>query len=205
MPNADFALARLDSGGTPTTLTLAPAADTYIRSGNPNQNQGTEPILRVRPDGDNRALIRFAQADLAAAVASGTLTEARLELTIATNFDNWGPSGRTLDLHRLTQTWTEPGATWNCGDDLRPGSTAWAMDGPGARPWVPATTAVVLMSNGMRDVVTLDVTADVAAWLGGTGENFGWLLKRTDEGPSGAVDFASRESGAGVRLVVTVQ
>jgi hypothetical protein len=49
------------------------------------------------------------------------------------------------------------------------------------------------------------VTADVAAYLGGVVANFGWVLKRTDEGPRGAVDFGSRESGAAPRLVLTLR
>jgi len=63
----------------------------------------------------------------------------------------------------------------------------------------------VLMTNGARGVVALDVTADVTAYLGGSAADFGWLLKRTDEGPSGAVDFGSRESATAPRLVLTVQ
>jgi len=211
-PNGAFALRQLGSGGPPSIGILDPAGDTYIRSGNPNQNQGTESILRVRPDGDNRTLIRFDQAAVAAVVGTRTVTSAQLELTIAENFDNWGPSGRTLDLHRLTQSWTETGATWSCGDDLEPGdpnpdcpATAWAMDGSGTRPWAASPTATVLMTNGARGVVALDVTADVTAYLGGSAADFGWLLKRTDEGPSGAVDFGSRESATAPRLVLTVQ
>jgi hypothetical protein len=195
----------------PAPTTLMVAADTYLRAGNPNQNQGSELVLRVRPDGNNRSLFRFDQAALTAAVGSGTVTAARLELTIVENFDNWGPSGRPVDLHRLTQAWTELGATWNCGADLEPGdptpdcpTTAWAMSGPGARPWVATPTATVTLTNGMRGVVAFDVTADVQAFLSGAA-NVGWLVKRTDEGPSGAVDFGARESGTPPRLVLQVQ
>jgi hypothetical protein len=207
--NAEFVLSLIAPESQPTTLGVT--ADTYLRAGNPNQNQGSAMVLRVRPDGDNRSLLRFDQAALAAAVGSGTVTAARLELTIVENFDNWGPSGRPVDLHRLTQAWTELGATWNCGADLEPGdptpdcpTTAWAMSGPGARPWVATPTATVTLTNGMRGVVAFDVTADVQAFLSGAA-NVGWLVKRTDEGPSGAVDFGARESGTPPRLVLQVQ
>jgi hypothetical protein len=195
----------------PASTMVTPAADTYLRAGNPNQNQGTESVLRVRPDGDNRSLIQFDQAAVAALVGSGTVTAARLELTIVENFDNWGPSGRTVDVHRLTQAWTEFGATWNCGDDLEPvdpnpdcPTTAWAMSGQGTRPWVATPTATVTLTTGLRGVVAFDVTADVQAFLSGAA-NVGWLVKRTDEGPSGAVDFGARESGTPPRLVLQVQ
>jgi len=124
---------------------LAPTADTYIRQGNPNQNQGTEPILRLTASGKNRALLRWDPQAIAGAIGGDSLVAARLELTIAANADNWGTSGRTIDLHRLTQAWTETGATWNCADDMNPGNsvadcsgaTAWAMDGPDPRPTPP--------------------------------------------------------------------
>ena len=41
-----------------------------------------------------------------------------------------------------------------------------------------------------------DVTADVAAFLAGT-PNYGWIVKKTAEGASGLVEYASREAAAG--------
>ncbi len=67
----------------PHDTTLAPSADTYIRRLAPNQNQGTEPILRLTALGRNRALLRWDQQALAHAVGSGTVRAARLEVTIA--------------------------------------------------------------------------------------------------------------------------
>jgi hypothetical protein len=199
----------------PTITQLAaasPTGDTYLRSGNPNTNEGAALFLRVRPTGDNRALLRFDESDLVTAIGSGTLVSAQLELTIVDNADNWGPSGRTIDAHRLTQAWTELGATWNCANDTDPGNPvpdcpteAWEMSTTGPNPWLMPTTTTVLMTNGLRGVVTFDVTADVAAFLSGAASNYGWVLKRTDEGPSGSVDFGSRESGVVPRLALRVR
>lgn len=97
-----------------STFTLNAVSDTYLRKGSPNKNQGTESILRLRDGGDNRALVRFDQAAIVQQVAGGQLVSARLELTISRNGDNWGPAGRTIDLHRMTKAWTELGATWSC-------------------------------------------------------------------------------------------
>ncbi len=172
--NAEFIRDLLPAGGASVTLPLA--ADTYLRSGSPNQNQGTEPILRLRASGNNRALLRLDSAAVATAVESGTVTSARLELTITLNADNWGATGRTIDLHRLTQAWTEAGATWNCGDDLDPGNqkpdcplSAWEMGGAGPHPWIATPTATPLITNGLRGVITFDVTSDIQAMLGGGG------------------------------------
>ncbi|MGH2608343.1 MAG: S8 family serine peptidase, partial [Tepidiformaceae bacterium] len=191
---------------------LAPIADTYIRQGNPNQNQGTELILRLTASGKNRALVHWNPQAIAEVVGTDSLVAARLELTIAANADNWGTTGRTIDLHRLTQAWTEGGATWNCADDTNPtnpvadcsGATAWAMDGPDPRPYAATPTATRMITNGLRGVVTFDVTADVRGLSPGGGAQDGWILKKTDEGASGQVEFGSRESGSVPRLVLTI-
>lgn len=201
----------LVSPQAPRDTALALTGDTYLRSGEPNQNFGAESILRVRPTGKNRALFQVDRAVLAAAVGAGAVTAARLELTITDNGDNWGASGRVVVLHRLTGPWTESGATWNCGVDTVPGNpqaecapgTAWEMGTAGPNPWVGTPTATVTIANGQAGVVTFDVTGDVVAWLGES-LNAGWILKREDEGPSGAVEFGSRESVAPPRLVLTL-
>lgn len=189
---------------------LLPLADTYLRQGAPNRSQGADPILRLQASGNNRALVRFDRVAIAAAVGAGTLQGARLELTIAVNADNWGTAGRTIDLHRLTQGWTEARATWNCADDANPanqsadceGETAWQMGGSGPHPWEPAPAATATITNGLSGVVSLDVTADLAAVLAGGGEHHGWILKKTLEGQAGRVEFGSRESGIPPRLVM---
>ena len=196
----------------PRDTALAPIADTYLRQGSPNQNQGAELILRLQSSGKNRALLRWDQQGLAQAVAGGTVSSARLELTIADLGDNWSTAGRTIELHRMTQAWTELGATWSCAVDSVPGNskpecagaTAWDMDHGAAFPFAAETTATALLKNGQTGVVTFDVTADVLAWLGGQ-PNDGWILKKAVEGDPGSVDFGSRESSAVPRLVLTLR
>ena len=185
----------------PRDSTLLAGADTYLRQGNPSQNQGTESVRKLQASGKNRALLWWDPQAIVGAVGGDWLAGARLELTVALNADNWGSSGRTIDLYRLTQAWTELGATWNRANDTNTtnpvadcsGETAWDMDGPNPRPWVTTPTATQLITNGLRGVVTFDVTADVAGLLGG-GTLPRWILKKTDEGASGRVDFGARES-----------
>jgi alpha-tubulin suppressor-like RCC1 family protein len=192
---------------------LTPSADTYLREGAPNQNQGTETSLRLQNSGNNRALLMWDPTAISQAIGAGTLTAARIELTISDNGDNWGTSGQTIDLHRMTRAWTETGATWNCAEDAnlinhRPdceGATAWEMGNPeSAHPWVPTPTATQTIHNRQSGVVTLDVTADVAGIVTGGGAQHGWILKKTNEGANGRVEFGSRESASGSRLVLTV-
>lgn len=192
--------------------TLPPSADTYIRQGSPNQNQGGESILRLQESGKNRVLLRWDSAALARAAAGGTVVAARIELTISDAGDNWGTSGRTIELHRLTRAWTELGATWNCAVDSIPtnsspncgGATAWDMDHVASYPWAAAVTASAVIHTNQQGVVTLDVTADVAAFVGGSQPNYGWVLRKTDEGAPGRVEFSSSEGQAPPRLAVGV-
>jgi hypothetical protein len=50
------------------------------------------------------------------------------------------------------------------------------------------------------------VTADVQAFLTDTG-NYGWLIKKTDEGQNGQVDYTARQgtAGNGPRLILVVE
>jgi len=126
---------------------------------------------------------------------------------------DWGRAGRRIDLHRLTQAWTETGATWNCAEDADPtnrrpdcaGETSWEMSRPKSlRPWVPAPTATQRITKGRHGVLRFDVTADVAAIPTGGGAQYGWLVKRRKEDVGGRVAFGSRESASPPRLVLTV-
>jgi hypothetical protein len=203
-------------GTIAATAPLAPSADTYLREGPPNQNQGADTILRLQNSGINRAPLMWDPTVIAQAIGAGTVTAARIELTISDNGDNWGrdSSGRTIDLHRMTRAWTESGATWNCAVDSNPmnqrpdcaGATAWEMGHPeSAHPWAPTPTATQAIHNGQRGVVTFDVTADVAGMVTGGGAQHGWILKKTNERANGRVEFGSRESASAPRLVLTVQ
>jgi uncharacterized Zn-binding protein involved in type VI secretion len=193
--------------GYAQTIALPPVADTYLRSGGPNQNQGTDTFLRVQQSGSNRSLVRFDSAAIASAVGSGSLASARLELYIQANGNNWGSDGRTVDAHRLTTNWSELGATWNCGIDSNPANSSadcnpqWA-----GGQFADEPSDTVLHTNGLAGWISFDVTADVRSFLSGTA-NYGWVVKKSDEGQSGQADYTSREGTAdhAPRLVLTVE
>jgi hypothetical protein len=150
------------ASGANDAVTLAASADTYVRSGAPDTNEGSSSFLRVRASGGNRAVVRFDQAELLAAVGSGTLLSASLELDIVANSQNWGPSGRTVSAFRITSSWAEGngfvdqgappdrgtgiGATWACALDLDisnqvkdcSGSSEWEMGKPSQPQLRPA-------------------------------------------------------------------
>jgi hypothetical protein len=195
----------------PVPVTLACVGDTYVRQGHPNQNQGAETYMRVRANGHNRALVAFDQGAIEDAVGGTPVVSAKLRLYIVDNRDNWG-DGRMVSVHRMTTRWTEEAATWNCPDDQdlgngKPDGDEWAMNGGGSGwPFLITPTGSVLHTEGLLGWIEFDVTADVQAFLGGTADNFGWILKKDEEGQPGRVDYTSREAGAyGPELLLTFE
>ncbi len=70
------------SGWTGMALTQTPAlvmnsvADTYVKQGTPNTNQGAETLLRIQQSGNNRVLVRFDQQALEQAIGSSSIRSA---------------------------------------------------------------------------------------------------------------------------------
>ncbi len=211
----------------PVTTTFDAQADTYVRNGQNDRNYGSSPFIRVQSSGSNRGMVRFDQSALQAAVGTGTVTSATLRLTIADNGNNWGATGRTVDVYRMLADWAEGtgtetsrgsglGATWNCAIDSQianqakdcAGMTGWEMGQPNnlsVHPWASNASASQLITNAQTGVVEYDVTADVTNFINGNLSNYGWLVKKTSEGQTGQVGFGSRESGAPPQLIVTYQ
>ena len=211
----------------PVTMTFDAQADTHVRSGQDDRNYGAVPFIRVQSAGDNRGLVRFDQAALQEAVGEGALLSATLRFTITDNGGNWGTVGRTVDIHRLLVDWAEgtgteadrssdSGATWNCASDSQianqakncSGSTEWEMGQPNnplVHPWEATASGSQVITNGQAGVVEYDVTADVTDFLDGDPSNYGWLIKKTNEGQNGQVSLGSKESATPPQLIITYQ
>jgi hypothetical protein len=211
----------------PVTVTFNAAADTHVRSGQGNHNYGGSNFMRLQSSGDNRALVRFDQGAIAASVGNGTILSAKLQVTIVDNGNNWGTTGRTVDVHRLINDWGEgngtendrgtgSGATWNCAIDSIisnqaencSGVTEWEMgqpNNPSVHPWEQTSSATQTITNNQTGVVEYDVTNDVAFFMSGAFDNYGWIIKKTNEGQNGMVSFGTRESSSVPQLVVTYQ
>jgi hypothetical protein len=212
----------------PQTFTLAPTANNFIRAGGPHRNEGANTYMQLQASGDNRSLVKFDQSAIAATVGSGTVTSARLELTIlGDSGTGWSTSGRTIDLHRMLADWLEgngtendrgtgSGVTWACAVDSDisdaskdcSGTTEWDMQNnanPAVHPWFATPTATQTIVNNQSGVVNFDVTGDVIAFMAGTA-NDGWLVKKTN-GQPGQVSFGTKEGGSSVqaKLIITYQ
>jgi hypothetical protein len=127
------------------------------------------------------------------------------------NANNWGSSGRAVNVHRMTQSWTEQGTTWNCPNDLNPFNSqndcnpSWNMSNSSQWPFVAAASSSVIQPNNQLGWVEWDVTSDVAQILSNSVPNYGWLIRKDNEGQSGQAEYGSRESQYKPELRLTVQ
>lgn len=211
---------------TPITVTFNSSADTYVKDGQADRNQGGEGIMKIQSSGNNRSLVRFDQGQIQSAIGSGVVLSAKLRVNIVDNANNWG-SGRTVDIHRLLMNWAEgngtensrgtgSGATWACAIDSIiqnqakncSGSAEWEMgqpNNPSVHPWIQSPSDTENITNNQTGVVEYDVTSDVQSFVNGQNSNFGWLIKKTNEGQNGQVSFGTRESASAPQLVITYQ
>lgn len=195
-----------------STTGLDPSQDTYLRSDAANKNYGLNDSLRVMKvgtNGSNRLLIGFDQATVASTVGTDSLISVSLTFTIKRNGNNWGASGRYIAAYRMTQSWVEGGATWSCANDLTPSNnvpncptTAWSMGAP-PNPWATPLTSQVKIVNNQTGLVSLDVTADVRAYLTQSAVTNGWIVKLLDETQTGTVVFHSRQGVSKPQLTLT--
>lgn len=211
----------------PVTKTFNSSADTYIRDGADNRNAGAGTFMRLQESGNNRSLIRFDQSEIQSQIGNKQVLSAKLRVTIVDNGNNWGTTGRSIDIHRLIADWTEgngtensrgtgSGATWECAIDSLienqakncSGTTEWEIgqpNNPSVHPWIQTASDTQTITNNQSGVVEFDVTSDVTSFLNSTNQNYGWIIKKTNEGQNGKVSFGTKESASVPQLVVIYQ
>src|SRR6185436_1784429 len=91
---------------------------------------------------------------------------------------------RTVDIFRVTATWTEAGLTWN----NQPFGTAINNPASASRTGTFDVGTPVGCQNRTTNsyVVGGTVTTDVAAFVAGGSTNFGWMLRDDVEGSATA-------------------
>ncbi len=212
----------------PPPTTLTPTADSYLNYYEQNQNEGGSPVLRLEQSMKARDLVKFDESAIETAVSVDPNYTAILVFTIIDNGNNWD-SGKQVELDRMFQDWsegngyvngnpnpdrgTDSGVTWKCASDSNisnntkdcTSSNTWDMTNAENYPFSSSPTATTIITNHESGTVSLDVTADIKNFLNGTNQNYGWILKRTNESTTGNVDFGSKENGNGPVLIITPQ
>lgn len=166
--------------------TFSATDDTVIDHGNsPDSPHGNGQYIVIRNangGGGNNifeddVLVKF---DLSSLPSSTTIQSAMLHLYYF-EWDDNNPSGRSLNLYRISSDWNENTATWN-----NQPSTASQ----------PSSHSTVPSAYGW---MTWDVTADVQNFISGQATNYGWKI--TDQNSWGQssipqILFNSKESGS---------
>jgi hypothetical protein len=191
------------------SVTLNPAADTFIAESWPDKNFGAMLFLNggtTQNYTTNRGLMRF---NLASIPPGSKIFSATLETEVVGQPDEpW--SSANFGLHRLLRDWGEGDNFANIPRNALAAGTneanwtqrfaftteTWGVPGgqPGTdyEPAPSATTWVYEAGNPYAFNSTPELVADVQAWLDDPGTNFGWMLIVQNE----TTAFTARRFGA---------
>lgn len=193
------------SGYTADSINLGASKDNTIYSANMNNSNGSGIYMAVGTTNSfaiNRGLIAF---NLNPAIPAGSvITSAKLSMHVSLSGPAPGPWDH--ELHKVLAGWGEGssnagtaagiGANATTGDAtwinrLHP-SNAWIEPGgdfefnPSAAVAVGGTGTYTWHSNGMA--------SDVQFWLNNPSQNFGWLIKTTEDFSGQARRYNTREN-----------
>lgn len=158
--------------GTPATTTSV--IDSSVRQGSATSNFGTQTTNNVATQSsqNRRLYIRFDLSLCSPAIASTATVRLATLRMYATAMPN---VCRTVDLFRVTATWTEAAITWN----NQPFGTAVNNPPSGSAVDTFAIGTPVGCENRTANayIVGATPTADVAAFVAGTATNNGWMLR----------------------------
>ncbi len=163
--------------GTPATTTAV--VDASVRQGSAATNFGTVTTNNVASgNGANRRLyVLFDLTQCNPAVpSSATVHLATLRMFVT----GLTAVCRTIDIFRSTASWTEAGITWN----NQPFGAAInnPASGSSSDTFTIGTPAGCQNLTNNSYIVGGDVTTDVAAFVGGSATNYGWMLRDDVEG-----------------------
>ena len=200
-------LAILQSVGA--LIELRPVADTSLHQIAQANNMGGHSHVAVGTTGQgtrSRGLFRF---DLSAIPQNAVVTSVTITFDLQ-QIPRADATGNSHSIHRVLTAWGEGSKIGNLGLPATAGEATWLHS---AHPttWQtpggdfaaePSATQVLGPSPGVFTLnSTAALVADVQAWLADPTQNFGWLLKVTDEAPTlTARRFSSSETPEGARL-----
>lgn len=172
-----------------TTVVIA---DTYLQ-GVPTAIHGSDVDLRAGRSNSGANLLPLLQFDLSALPAP-PVTQALLVLD---QYAGTGSTAFALDVHRVTQAWSEADATWTSAT----ATTSWA-----GGTYASTVYATATVTPGVLGTTQWDITAMVNEWLTGTANDGVELVMQSQPPTNTFVQFASRDNAtvtARPQLVVT--
>ena len=160
--------------------------DSYLQSGSPNLNNGSEVVMDLNNTRDG--VVKF---DINAIPSGSTITSATLTL-VATGVGS-ASAVKNYGAHLILTDWDESTVTWNT-----PGSTA------GTHFASSPTETIAITDIGSYN---WNVTSDVTNFVNSSAINYGWRIiwSSNTSGTSKQVDFGTKEnSTSGNRPVLSV-
>jgi hypothetical protein len=177
IPYHYLAAANTGGGCSLRTQMVTASADSWIDEASPNNNLGSDSVLKVTtksPASNTRAVLQF---NLPTVPPGCSVTGATLR------FYNKAPiAGRTLEALANSAAWTENGATWA----NQPGTTGSA-----------STAATPVLAGWMQ----WDVSTQVQGMYSGSNNGFK-VRDQTEDGLGVEQQFDSRESGVNLPQLV---
>jgi hypothetical protein len=189
-----------------STFAQEAVADSMLRAGDANTNEGANPILSISGSGHTRIVLDFGLH----LIFPSPIQSLVITLTLVANGGNWGPAGRYVSVHPLLadfdegngKSWGLPpsgrtrgsdaGVTWNCPSDINIANpVADCADGWSGGEIGPVLDSV-LITNATSGLITFDLTDWVNANLNVV-LPMRFLIKKDNDGAPGRVDVASRE------------
>ncbi|WP_455368620.1 DNRLRE domain-containing protein [[Eubacterium] cellulosolvens] len=162
-----------------------PSADNEIENWQPDTNFGTQVGMYVRSGSTSFVARSIVQFDLSSIPAGSKINSAYLQMYyFSAPLGN--PAGRTYNVYRLSEDWTELGSTWNSRDTGIP----WTTPG-GVWTTEDSTSSIVPPSVGQW--MSWDVTGIVQDWIENGQPNNGFIIRDPNDGVAG-VDAAARFS-----------
>ncbi len=182
--------------GAGTVVDLEPLSDSWLNAAVADGNYGTSLELHIRrwtASWSKRIVIHF---DLAGSLPGGvTITNAQLCLTAYSVSHSM-----QVAVHELMETWVENQVSWL----YKQTGQNWASQGGTFNSGQVASVAIAAGFTGEK---CWDVTSSAAGYYDTPSQNYGWLLRDSNDasGAGEAAFFRSFEygSGAAPRLQVT--
>jgi hypothetical protein len=69
-------------------------------------------------------------------------------------------------------------------------------------PFVSTPTVTATITNNQAGTVKFNVTSDIQSFISNSNKNYGWLVKKTNEGQNGQVSFSSKEGANSPKLII---
>jgi hypothetical protein len=150
-------------------LTIQPGPaeglDNYLYSGSTGTNYGSSTDFRIEyGTSEYRPILKFDLSGL----ANAQISVAKLFLY---RYNGHGSHNATVDLYRVTSTWTESGSNWDTYD----GTNDWPTNNDGG-DYNSTIEDTVKITSGINSWYTWDIIKLTQGWVNGSYTNHGIIL-----------------------------